>query len=70
LTEQHDESIVLSDNGCYAYRDPAYKFAHFLIFIANAYVYGVCKVFRVFHNKHLIDPSHTRYCHCVYLAWQ
>jgi len=52
------------------YRDPAYKFAHFLIFIANTYIYGVCKVFRVFHNKHLIDPSHTRYCYCVYLAWQ
>ena len=29
-------------------------------------IYGVCKVFRVPHNKHLIDPLHARYYYCLH----
>lgn len=33
-------------------------------------IYGVCKVFRVPHNKHLIDPLHARYYYCLHAgAW-
>lgn len=66
MNDQHNDSITEEK-----------QFLYILVFTPKPAalrllnIYGLCKVFRVHHNKHLIDPLHSRvnsqyYC----LGWE